>query len=43
MANNFISCLAWVSRGYALKIPKEHELEDSEIEQMKQDPKANKK
>ncbi|KAM3138279.1 hypothetical protein pb186bvf_009555 [Paramecium bursaria] len=42
MANNFISCLAWVSRGYALKIPKEHELEDSEIEQMKQDPKANK-
>ena len=31
MESNLISALAWVSRGYALKVPKEFELEEDEL------------
>jgi hypothetical protein len=36
--STFISCLAWIHKGYAAKVPKEIELTEEEINEMKNDP-----
>ncbi|CAD8104438.1 unnamed protein product [Paramecium sonneborni] len=42
MAQNLISAIAWVSRGYAIKQPKEFDIDEEEINKMKQDKLINK-
>lgn len=32
MESNLISALAWVSRGYASRVPKEYEIEADELD-----------
>jgi len=32
MDSNIISAIAWVSKGYALRVPKEYEFEEDDIE-----------
>ena len=43
MDSNLISAIAWVSRGYALRVPKEYEMDDQDIAEMKHDPLVSKK
>ena len=43
MDSNIISAITWVSRGYALKVPREYEFDDLDVEQMKSDPLVSKK
>ena len=31
-SNNLISALAWISKGYAQKVPKEYELDEEELQ-----------
>ena len=40
---SLVTCIAWVKKGYAKRIPKEYELDEEEIELMKQDPTIQKK
>ncbi len=34
----YISCLAWIQKGYAAKVPKEIELTEQEVSELKNDP-----
>jgi periodic tryptophan protein 1 len=43
MDSNLISAIAWVSKGYALRVPKEYEFDEEEIQEMKKDPLVSKK
>ena len=37
-SDSYISCLSWVSRGFAAHVPREVELSENEIAEMKADP-----
>jgi hypothetical protein len=37
-SESYVSCLAWIHKGYAAKVPKEYELTEQEVEDMKADP-----
>ncbi len=37
-SETYISCLAWVHKGYAAHVPKEIELTEQEINDMRSDP-----
>jgi len=43
MDSNIISAIAWVSKGYALRVPKEYEFEELDVQEMKKDPIVSKK
>lgn len=36
MDNNIVSSLAWVSRGFAKRVPKEYVMEEEDVSEMKQ-------
>jgi hypothetical protein len=37
-SESYVSCLAWIHKGFAANIPKEIELTEKEVQEMKEDP-----
>ena len=37
-SDSYVSCLAWVQKGFAVRVPREIELTEQEIKEMKEDP-----
>ena len=40
---SYVSCLAWIHKGYAAHVPKEIELSEQEVMEMKADPMVQEK
>jgi hypothetical protein len=43
MESNLISSIAWISKGFAKKVPKDYDFDEEDIKEMKLDPLASKK
>jgi len=37
-SESYVSCLAWIHKGFAANVPREIELTEQEVQEMREDP-----